>query len=256
MRSKPIPLLFLILLACTSSVAQPLHIGVAASFRPTLNKILQRYQADTGQRCLLSSASTGTLYAQAVNGAGFDVLLAADSARPARLVSAGLARADSIRTYAIGKLALVSREALPAQVSTAEIARRLSTGPARIALANPDTAPYGQAAKQVLQQLGLWHAIADRRIAANNAAQALQFFSSGNTDFAFIALAQWVNWPQRGDNGLWRVPDHLYPAIRQDAVILSNSTQQAAAARFLAYLTSRELESLLKQDGYEPGRPQ
>ena len=254
MRAKRVLLLSLILLASFASRAEPLHIATASNFRPTLEKILRHYHADTGARCIISSAATGTLYAQIVNGAGYDILLAADSWRPALLIEAGLARRDSLQTYAYGALALASRVALPTDASAAAVAALLlQDRNSRIALANPDTAPYGQAARHVLQQMAVWESTRHRRVTASNVGQALQFFSTGNVRFAFVGYAQWRNWAQRDHYSVWLAPTELYPPLQQDAVILSRSSQPEAARDFLAWLHGATAVRLLTADGYRPG---
>lgn len=245
---KRLLLLSLLLLSTMSSAGQSLQIAVASSFRPTLEKILQRYDANTGNTSIVVSGATGVLYAQIINGAPFDLLLAADSWRPARLVEEGYGQPRDLRTYALGKLILTGPPDTLDLVETDDVIPLLRQH--TIAIANPDTAPYGVAARETLQQLGLWEATQGQRVSGQNAAQTFQFYSTGNAAFAFVGLAQWHNWPNRGRGSYWLVPQSLYQAIKHDALVLTSSPQTTAARHFLDFLTGELGSELMRRDGY------
>ena len=245
--------LLLVLLLATNSHGdgdQALHIAVASSFRPTLEKLVSRFQQQSGTSCIVSSAATGILYAQIIKGAGFDLLLAADSWRPARLIEQGYARAEDRHSYALGVLILVARKDILNNASRGSVVALLSDPGARIALANPATAPYGLASRQSLEQLQLWQPAGAQRITGQNAAQAFQFFTTGNTDFAFVSLAQWRNWKHRASSSYWLVPATLYEPLRHDAIILRKSKHSTRAASFLRFLRSEASATVLREDGY------
>jgi molybdate transport system substrate-binding protein len=243
-------LLLLLLVANIGHAAAPLHIAVAASFRPSLDKIIAQFTAQTGVPCIVSSAATGVLYAQIVNGAGFDLLLAADNWRPARLVADGYAQAKDQRDYATGQLILVGRADQLAQASPAEILAMLNDPLRRIAIANPATAPYGVAAQQSLQSMHLWEATRERQLVGQNAAQAFMFFSTGNADLAFVSLSQWLNWADRDSSSYWAVPATMHEPLLHTAVIPKTTTNYANAARFLTFLSSETSLNILHTDGY------
>lgn len=266
--------------------AATLHIASAANFRTTLEKLARNYESETGNRVLISSGATGALYAQAVNGAPFDLLLAADNWRPQQLVELGLAQADTLSTYAVGQLVLVSHQALPATPRDTDIVAQLNRSGVRIALANPQTAPYGAAAKATLQRLGLWSAtdpkpalhppvsgnqqpattpaiasspgmtgpVLATPVFANNVAQAFQFFSTGNTDYALVGLAQWLHGAQHDEYHIWRVPTSYYSPLQQDAVVLNNAREPDQARHFLHFLHSTQGTAIIAADGYQPGQ--
>lgn len=245
-----------LLLACLGARAtEPLQIAAAANFRPTLDKILEHYEPGSDAQIRVSSAATGVLYAQIVNGARHDLLLAADSRHPALLLSNGLAVPGSQTTYAWGALALASRDSIAADAAPAAVAALLRASSGHIALANPDTAPYGLAAKHTLQHFALWESASRRRATAGNVAQAFQFFSTGNAEFAFIGLAQWRNRGGVSTGSVWPVPPALHPPLQQDAVLLTGGRNPEAAKRFLSFLGGAEARIILAADGYRTSAP-
>jgi molybdate transport system substrate-binding protein len=250
MTLKHLLLLPMLLLSGICQSEQALHIAVASSFRPTLEKIALQYQLDSGVHCLISSAATGVLYAQITKGAGFDILLAADSWRPARLIEQGFARGQDRHSYALGKLILVAADGILQQASQTEVMVLLQDDRRRIALANPATAPYGLASQQSLQALQIWQSTRKRQVIGQNAAQSFQFFTTGNADFAFVSLAQWRNWAQRHSSSYWLVPPSLYQALVHDGIILSGSKKADRAADFMRFLLSARSAEILQQDGY------
>lgn len=250
MKLKRLLLPLLLLLTSVGHGSEALHIAVASSFRPTLDKLVSRFQQQSGIDCVVSSAATGVLYAQIVNGAGFDLLLAADSWRPSRLIEAGYARTEDRYSYALGKLILVGAKGVLDAASAQSIASLLTDKQPRIAIANPATAPYGLASRQSLEQLQLWTATEAQRVTGQNAAQAFQFFTTGNSDFAFASLAQWRNWKQRDNSSYWLLPPGLYQPLRHDALVLSASRQSAKAASFMQFLLSASSARVLREDGY------
>lgn len=234
-------------------VAGAVHAGevgvaVAANFSAPMQKIAAAFERDTGHKALLSFGSTGRFYAQVKAGAPFQVLLAADAATPAKLVHEGLAVAGSRFTYATGRLVLWS--ATPGLVDgQGEVLRRPGTG--RIAIADPKLAPYGAAAVEAMDRLGLLAALQPRLVQAENIAQAWQFASTGNATLGFVALSQ-VMVDGRIDKGsAWIVPERLHAPIRQDAVLLATGKDNPAAAALLAYLRGDTARAIVRAHGYE-----
>ena len=165
--------------------AEPITVAVASNFTTTLHDLAARFEADSGQSVRISSASTGVLYAQITNGAPFDVLLAADTERPRLLEASCHGAAGSRFTYAIGSLVLWSRD--PAFTGVSCRAQLENLDDRRLAIANPDTAPYGAAARETLMGLHLWDRVQPQLVVGRNIAQSLQFVASGNASLGFIA---------------------------------------------------------------------
>jgi molybdate transport system substrate-binding protein len=224
--------------------ADDVHVAVAANFLATLQALATDFQARTGHHLVISSGSTGKLYAQIKNGAPYDVLLAADTERPQRLEQEGLAVAGSRYTYAVGRLALWSRD--PGRIDAQ--GKVLTSGSLRhLAIANPQTAPYGVAARQALEHLGVWERYAPDLVRGEDIGQVLQFVDSGNADAGLVALAQVV---KHGGGSYWRVPATYHAALAQQAVLLRRAEKPAAARAFLDYLRGSEARAILQRDGY------
>lgn len=222
-------------------------VAVAANFTAPMQKIAAAFEADTGHKVALSFGSTGKFYAQITHGAPFEVLLSADDTTPARLVAEGHAVADTRFAYAIGALVLWSAQ--PGVVDAHGAV--LKTGDFKhIALANPKVAPYGAAALQVMDKLGVTSRLQPRFVQGENIAQAFQFVSSGNAPLGFVALSQ-VMVDGRIDRGsAWRVPAHLHAPIRQDAVLLKAGQGNPAAAALLQYLRGDNARAVIQAYGY------
>ena len=241
------PWLFLFaLLAGAGAAADDLTVAVASNFSRTAHELAERFTASSGVAVRISAGSTGKLYAQIVNGAPFDVLLAADSDRPARLEASGLAEASTRFTYATGRLVLWSRS-----VSDCQAALR---GPGRVALANPATAPYGVAARAYLERVGLWDSVAARAVYGENIAQTLQFVATGNAGVGFVARAQLTDPRLPPGTCAFEIPADDAGTLRQQAVVLASAQNKADAMRFVGFLKSDEALELIERHGYGVGR--
>lgn len=231
--------------------AAELSVAVAANFTAPMQKIAAAFEQTSGHRLALAFGATGKFYAQIKHGAPFTVLLAADAATPARLEEEGLAVAGSRFTYAIGKLVLWSRQAELLGEGKDEGKKVLSKGEfAHLAIADPKLAPYGAAAMQTLTRLGLADALQSRLVYGESIGQAYQFVASGNAELGFVALAQVLEDGKLHAGSAWMVPDQLYEPIRQDAVILRNGSEQAAAAELLEFLRSSTAQDIIRAYGY------
>ena len=228
------------------ALAEQVQIAVAANFMAPMQQIAPAFEAATGHKLLLSSGSTGKFYAQIKNGAPFDVLLAADDETPARLEQEGAIVAGSRFSYAIGKLVLWSAGSSVDDKGEVLRAGRFS----HLALANPKLAPYGRAAQQTLQALGLWDGLQGKLVMGENIAQTQQFIASGNAELGFVALSQVMRDGRLSGGSVWLVPDKLYEPIRQDAVLLHHGKDNAAARAWLKYLQSDAAKVVMRSYGY------
>lgn len=194
------------------------------------------------------AGSSGKLYAQIANGAPFDVFLSADQERPGRLEKEGLAVAGSRFTYATGRLTLWSAE--PGRVGRDGAATLRRGEFRRLAIANPALAPYGAAAKQALEKLGLWDRFKDRIVMGETIGQAHAMVASGNAELGFVALSSVLSPRTETKGSRWDVPGDLHAPIRQDAVLLSRAAGNPAARGFLAFLRSEKARGLIESFGY------
>lgn len=227
--------------------ADTVSVAVASNFAAPMQQITAAFEADTGHRAQLSFGATGKFYAQITHGAPFQVLLAADDTTPARLEREGKAVAQSRFTYAIGALVLWSAQ--PGLVDPQGAVLR--TGQFKhLAIANPRLAPYGAAAVQVLQHLGLHDALQPRLVQGENIAQTFQFVASGNAQLGFVALSQVMSEGQIRAGSGWPVPAALHDPIRQDAVLLLPGQNRAAATQLLQYLRGDKARAIIQSYGY------
>lgn len=230
--------------------AQDAVIASATNFADTLARLETQFEATSAYDIRIVSGSTGQLFAQIRQGAPFDVFLAADTERPARLEALGLAVSESRFTYAEGRLALWSRRqgALDGidETSVGELGFR------RLAIANPDLAPYGRASVEVLRSLALQDRFGDRLVRGQNVGQTFAMAATGNADLAFIAIAQLDN-PRAPAGSAWRIPRELHTPIRQDGVLLDRARDNPAARAFVEFLRGEEARAIIIAAGYEAG---
>ncbi len=248
---RTIPALFAttLLLGAAGAVAGEVTVAVAANFAVPLERLAAGFTAATGHTMKVSAGATGKFYSQIVAGAPFEVLLAADDETPSKLIAAGHAVPGTGFTYAIGRLVLWSAQPGLVDGQGAVLA---GDAFARLAIANPRTAPYGAAAMQVLKARGLADALAPRLVTAESIAQAYQFVATGNAELGFVALSQVAVPGKPATGSMWRVPPALYGEIRQDAVLLRAGQDNPAAAALLAHLKSAAARELIQSFGYGP----
>jgi len=238
--------ILLALLAVPLAHAESLTIAVASNFRVPAEQIAAKFEQQTGYEVRISSASTGKLYAQIISGAPFDLLLAADSDRPLLLEEAGIGIRGTRQTYAIGGLVLWSRD--PANAG-ADCRRLLDDlGAARLAIANPKTAPYGIAAQQFLTNAGLWERVSPRLVYGENIAQALHFVATGNASLGLVAAAQLQDSRLPEATCSWVVPTSLYEPIEQQAIAINSAN--AATMQFMEFLVSPAAQAVVIESGY------
>lgn len=241
MKFLPRCFVLLALLLPPAALADTVRVAVASNFAALLEELAPEFERHSGHTLVMSAGATGNHYAQIVNGAPFDVFLAADAERPRLLEEAGRAVKGTSFTYAIGRLVLWSAD--PARVD-AEGAVLRSGDFEHLALANPQLAPYGAAAREVLAGMGLWDQLQRRLVQGDNIAQTLQFVQSGNAELGFIAQAQLAGLE---GGSRWLVPDTLHAPIEQQGVLVRDS---AAARAFIAFLQEERATSRIRAAGY------
>lgn len=245
---KCLTTLILSLLAVVTAHADEVQVAVAANFTGPMQVISVLFERDTGHKASLSYGSTGKFYAQIVNGAPFQVLLAADDETPAKLIKEGKTVAGTAFTYAIGKLVLWSAD--PKLIDAkGEVLKK--GGFKHLSLANPKTAPYGAAGLQVMSKLGVADAIKPLIVQGENISQTHQFISTGAAELGFVAYSQVIKNGTIGSGSGWIVPANLYDPIRQDAVLLAKGKDKPAAVALMNYLKGEKALAVIKSFGYE-----
>jgi molybdate transport system substrate-binding protein len=233
-------------LNAAAAQADEVSVAVAANFTDATRDIVPLFEQATGHTAKVSFGSTGKLYAQIENGAPFDVFLAADAKRPARAEAEGLAVGGSRFTYARGTLVMWSTKA--GLFDDAESWLKQAAFE-RAAIANPKTAPYGLAAQQVLEHLGVWGALQPRLVRGDSIAQAFQFVATGNAEVGFVAYSQVKAW--KGESGsVWKIPADYYAPIDQQAVLLKRGGANPAAKGFIEFLKSDAAREVITGYGY------
>lgn len=237
---------FLLVLSANHADADEIRIAVATNFAATMSALIERFEELTGHRVVASTASTGSHYAQIRNGAPFDAFFAADDERPRLLEEQGLAVPGSRFLYAVGRLVLWSTR--PGYVDDDGLV--LDTGNFRfLAIAHPDIAPYGAAARDVLAARGLWESLQPRIVRGQDIGQAYQFVATGNAELGFVAWAQLARPEREVEGSYWLVPESLHEPIAQEAVLLRDVP---AARAFIAFMQGPEARDIIRSYGYGP----
>ena len=235
-------------LSIGTAFADEVQVAVAANFTAPIQAIARDFEKDTGHKLVASFGATGQFYTQIKNGAPFEVFLAADDTTPAKLESENEIVKGSRFTYAVGTLALWSaKEGYvddKGQVLKENAYQHLS-------IANPKAAPYGLAATQVLDKLGLTAATQAKIVEGQSIAQAYQFVQTGNAELGFVALSQVFKDGKLTSGSAWIVPADLHEPIKQDAVILNKGKDNAAAKALMEYLKGPKAAAVIKSFGYQ-----
>lgn len=239
-------LFFQILL--TAASAEEVRVAVAANFLATLNEIAIHFERETGYSVLISSGSSGKLYAQITHGAPFDVFFSADVNHPKLMEAEGLAVQGSRFTYAVGRLTLWSFD--PDMVNGEGKTVLINPSIEYLAIANPKTAPYGAAAQQTLQRLGLWDRMKDRLVQGENIGQTFQFVYSRNAQLGFVALSQVLDPKINMAGSRWDVPANLYDPLHQQALLLLHGENNTGARAFLDYVKGSNARKIIEGFGY------
>lgn len=239
---------FLFLFIYTSNTtAAEIRVAVASNFLATMQDIQQLYETTSEDRLIVSAGSTGKLYAQIYHGAPFDVFLAADELRPSKLVEDGHAISGSQFPYALGRLSLWSSLQKHTNGNCKAILESGNHG--RIAIANPKTAPYGTAAAEVIDTLGLSQRLKGKMARGENIGQTFQYVQTGNAELGFVSQSQLMSLKQISGCH-WHIPETLHSPLVQDAVLLKRARNPESAKRFLTFLQSEKTRSIIQSAGY------
>lgn len=230
-------------MSSTTASAAEVKVAVAANFTEPAKEIAALFETATGHKLVLSFGATGQFFAQIAQGAPFEVFLAADNETPAKAVAEGHAVKDTQFTYAVGRLVLYSPT--PGMVTGEQTLKDATFD--KIAIANPATAPYGAAAVEVMEKLGVKTALAAKIVQGQNIGQTYQFVKTGNAETGFVSLSQIAT---VAGGSRWIVPAELHEPILQDAVLLKPGEASEAARALLDFLRSTAARSVIEKFGY------
>ena len=227
--------------------AGEVSVAVAANFAGTMKDIAADFTKKTGHKVSWTPGATGRFYAQITNGAPFDILLSADDETPAKLEQEGKTVIGSRFTYAVGRLVLWS----PKQNFVDEVGNVLKGDNFNyLAIANAKVAPYGRAAVQTMQKLGVLNKLEPKIVQGENIAQTHQFVATGNAQLGFVALSQVQENGKIKTGSAWIVPENLHDQLRQDAVLLNSGKNNPVAEEFLKYLKTDTVKKIIAGYGY------
>lgn len=228
--------------------AEVASVAVASNFSDTANLLAREFNRRTGHVIRISSGSSGKLYAQIINGAPFDVFLSADVIRPLRIEEGGLAVAGTRFSYAEGTLVLWSRkDKYQGEDCLAALKRQDFR---HLAIANPLTAPYGAAAKEWLESLGLWQKLRKKIVTGENIGQTFHFVATRNADLGLVAAAQLVEAHIPQGTCSYAVPVTEHQPILQQGLLLTRAAKNTAAREFLASLHTDDAAEIIRRRGY------
>ena len=237
----------------TSAQTKPnatLVVAAAADLSSALPELSDGYEKKTGVKIKLSFGASGALTQQIQNGAPFDVFFSADMDYPRQLIASGNADSASLYQYAVGKLVLWVPAYSPLDVKSKGMNALLDPSVKKIAVANPQHAPYGRAAVAALKHYDLYEKVADKLVLGENVSQSAQFVESGNAQAGFVALAHAISPGMQGKGKFWEVPAESYPALAQGVVVLSHSQHKKEAPNFLEYIKTKDAGELLSRYGF------
>lgn len=243
-KSLGFSLLMLAMGYSATASADEIRVAVAANFTEVIKQLGAEFSKQSGHQVSVSSGATGKLYAQIKNGAPYDIFLAADEQTPTRLDDEGDIVAGSRFTYALGSLVLWSANDKLIDDQQSVLKKQDF---AHISIANPKTAPYGRAAQQTLEKLGLWDELQPKMVRGENIGQAYQYVYSENAQLGFVAKSQVFKDDAFSGGSYWQVPSDMYDPIVQQAVLLKDNQP---ARELLDYLRSDAATAVIESYGY------
>lgn len=242
-----------LLLAATAFCAAPpatLAIAAASDLHLAMQELAARYEQRSGNQVSVGYGSSGNFYSQIRNGAPFDLFFSADIAYPRELESTGLAEPGTLYEYAVGRLVLWVPADSPVDPAKRGWDALLDPAIRKIAIANPQHAPYGRAAVAALKSAGIYERVESKLVYGENISQAAQFVQSGNAQAALLAFSLAVSPPLESAGKYWEVPAAAHPPIVQGAIVLKSSPRKALAAAFLEFVRSAEGRAILRRCGF------
>jgi molybdate transport system substrate-binding protein len=245
-------LLLLLATAACGFAAEQVTVAAAADLNYAMNELASRFEATTGTKVTLSFGSSGNLFSQIQSGAPFDLFFSADEDYPKKLADVGAADPSSLSVYAMGHLVLWVPNDSP--FDPQQLQMELLTQPAitRIAIANPQHAPYGRAAMAAIEHYGLKDKLSGKLVFGENVSQAAQFVQSGNAQAGLIAMSLARSPAMESAGRFWTLPPDAYPELKQAVVIVSASQHKKAAQALLDFVLSPEGAATLQKYGLTP----
>ena len=255
MSIRRVALMALVAAVCISQLcaAQQISVAAAADLQFAMQDIAARFQKETGKGVQVTYGSSGNFFQQFQNGAPFDMFFSANLDYPKKLEAAGLTEPGSYYQYARGKIVIWVPNDSKLDLSSG-IQVLLNPSIQKIAVANPQHAPYGQAAVAAMQKGNVYDKVKDKLVLGENISQTASFVVSGSADVGIVALSLALS-PSMKDKGRYaEVPADEYPPIEQACVILSSSKNKEAASQFLSFIKTTTIGDVLRSYGFDVPR--
>jgi molybdate transport system substrate-binding protein len=214
-----------------------------------MGELSERFEKQTGTKVNVTYGSSGNFFSQMQNGAPFDLFFSADIAYPQKLEAAGLAEPGTLYEYAVGRIVIWTPADAKVDVANQGWKTLLDARVEKIAIANPEHAPYGRAAVAALQKAGIYESVKAKLVYGENISQAAQFVQSGNAEAGIVAMSLAVS-PAMRDGKRWEIPAEMHPAIEQGAIVLKDAQNKEAARAFLEFVKSTAGRAILAEYGF------
>jgi molybdate transport system substrate-binding protein len=229
---------------------QEIRIAAAADLKFAMDELTEEFQKQTETKVNVTYGSSGNFYAQMQNGAPFDLFFSADIEYPKKLQAAGLAETGTLFEYAVGRIVIWMPANTKVDVTRQGWNALLDSTVEKIAIANPEHAPYGRAAVAALQKAGMYDSVKSKLVYGENISQTAQFVQSGNAQAGIVALSLAISPPMRAGKR-WEIPSNLHPPIEQGAIVLNGAKNKQIARAFLEYVKSAAGRATLAKYGFQ-----
>jgi len=238
-----------LLVAGNVAWGQTLTVAAASDLQFALPEIAAQFERDTGRQVRLTFGSSGNFFTQIQNGAPFDVFFSADIDYPRRLEAAGQGERGTLYEYATGRIVLWTRSDSSIDIKSG-LSVLANDRTRRIAIANPQHAPYGRAAVAALRHEGLYERVRPKLVLGENISQTAQFVQSGAADVGLLALSVALS-PMLKSSGTYvEIPASWHPPIQQAAIIVAASRMKVLARQFLDFLKTPDAVRILQSYGF------
>ena len=239
-----------LLSAVACAQGHQIRVAAAADLKFAMEELSETFEKQAGTKVNATYGSSGNFFSQIENGAPFDVFFSADIAYPRRLEAAGLAEPGTLYEYAVGRIAIWTPADAKVDVTKQGWKALLDASVKKIAIANPEHAPYGRAAVVAMQKAGIYESVNNKLVYGENISQAAQFAQSGNAQAGIIALSLAISPPMR-DGKHWEIPVDMHPALEQGAIVLKKAENKNAARAFLEFVKAPAGRAILARYGFE-----
>ena len=229
--------------------AQVIRVAAAADLKFAMQDVAAQFEKKTGTKVDVTYGSSGNFFSQLQNGAPFDLFFSADIDYPRKLEAAGLVEPGTLYEYAIGRIAIWTPAGAKVDVSSQGWNTLLDASVQKIAIANPEHAPYGRAAVAALQKAGIYEQVKSKLVYGENISQAAQFVQSGNAQAGLVAMSLAVS-PGMAEGKRWEIPADMHPPIEQAVILMKAAAKKEAARAFLEFVKSNSGRATLAKYGF------